>query len=142
MRSVIFAAFILGGFSLGWAAPISTEERGAQSELDGMRASVTAVRVRGTKLAFDYKLERLPTDRSWYLKQGEPLTVQYWDRNNKPLNSAHTFFTVGRDFAYLKTSVVRDAIEVSLPKDAVRFTVALGNSGLETKAIKVPKPVQ
>ena len=133
-----YSVLILASVRPGAAA----EERTSQSELDGMRASVTAVRVRGDKLLFVYKLERLPTDRSWYLKQDEPLSIQYWDQDKKPLKSAHAFITVGQDFRYLKTTVATDSVEAKLPSGAVWFNVALGNSGLETKVARVPKPVQ
>lgn len=111
------------------------------TELDGLLASINSItRLDSTQLEIEYKLQWGKDSDSWVLNPTEPANIFFWNAGGQRVDNDDLYETIIIEDGFLDRSIQTNTVlfTSSIPQDAVEVSVALGNSGLETKRKSIP----
>lgn len=110
------------------------------SELDGLRSTIPSVSWQSPDaLSVGYKLEWVTPNKSWILKDSEPLNVVFRDTAGKKIATVVQTALFDPAFAAGTVKEATTSVTAKAPQAATTVSVALGTSGLETAETTLPK---
>lgn len=142
--TALLLASMMGSLNTGHYREIVLEvirRLGCQCDtsLHGLRATVEIGSSTDKAVLLSYRLEFSAKNNPWFIKSIERIGVCYYDEMGRKLGTREIALIFPRA-AFRRREVLNDSFPVFImpPKEAIMFTVELGNSGLITRKLAIP----